>query len=76
MAEFEKLDRSELINLVKKCKSKNGQLSDQISQMKVLLSKMDQSEASKDSTESEPAKKKKTPFFHVTYFLYKIAARG
>ena len=54
--QIDELDRDELVDLVKKLKTKNGQLSDQISQMKTLVTKMDQP----DDAElvDEPIKKK------------------
>ena len=52
------LDQSELVDIVSKLKRKNGQLSDQISQMKVLVAKMENSSDAESDISGKPPKKK------------------
>ena len=53
------LGQSELVEIVKKLKRKNGQLSDQISQMKVLVSKIENNSENTEELSSPPKKKTK-----------------
>ena len=53
------LGQSELVEIVKKLKRKNGQLSDQISQMKVLVSKMENDSENTEELSKPPKKKSK-----------------
>ena len=53
------LGQSELVEIVKKLKRKNGQLSDQISQMKVLVSKMENDSEITEELSKPPKKKSK-----------------
>jgi tRNA pseudouridine38/39 synthase len=75
VTEFENLEREGLVELLKKFKSKNGQLSDQISQMKVIVAKLDQNDENLDNIISEPKKKKLRKERTKEFLKRKIAVR-